>query len=184
MIFVYGMIAVIIVQRLVEVKLAQQNERWIKAQGGVEAGKDHYPWMVALHVAFFISLLIEVTITPVSFQLLSVIAFLIVLFAQVIRIWALSSLGRYWNTKIIVLPEAPVVEKGPYRFLRHPNYTVVILEVAFIPLLFQAYVTAIVFTILNAWMLSVRIKAEEAALTDETKDYATQFKQKKRFWLV
>lgn len=184
MIFAYAMIAVIVMQRLIEVRIAKQNERWMKAQGGVEVGKDHYPWMVALHIAFFISLIIEVTITSVSLRLVSIISFGIVLIAQAIRIWALSSLGRYWNTKIIVLPEAPVVEKGPYRFLRHPNYTVVILEIAFIPLMFQAYWTAIVFSILNAWMLSVRIKVEEGALKGETKDYAERFKAKKRFWLV
>lgn len=111
-------------------------------------------------------------------------ALLIVIIAQCIRIWALTSLGRYWNTKIIVLPDAPVVEKGPYRFLRHPNYAVVMTEIAFVPLIFQAYWTAILFTVLNAWMLSVRIRVEEKALYQMTGDYTERFERKKRFWFV
>ncbi|UTR07470.1 isoprenylcysteine carboxyl methyltransferase family protein [Alkalihalobacillus sp. LMS6] len=184
MIWVYSLIGLIIAQRLIEVIIAKHNERWLKGIGGVEAGKDHYPWMVALHIGFFISLLVEVSINEPVFTTISVIAFFVVAVAQVIRFWALTSLGRYWNTKIIVLPEAPVVEKGPYRYLRHPNYTVVMLEIAFIPLLFQAYWTAIVFTLLNAWMLSVRIRVEEEALHDETDDYTERFERKKRFWFV
>lgn len=182
--WVYGIIAVIIIQRIVEVAVAKRNERWMKGNGGVEVGESHYPWMVAMHVAFFISLFVEVTLTGVTFTIYSFIPLLFVFVAQIVRIWALLSLGRYWNTKIIVLPEAPVVEKGPYRFLRHPNYMVVITEIAFIPLLFQAYWTALVFSVLNAWMLVVRIRTEEEALYGETEDYRERFKGKKRFWFV
>ncbi|WP_346244060.1 isoprenylcysteine carboxyl methyltransferase family protein [Shouchella clausii] len=183
MTWAYMMIALIIIQRLVEVRVARRNERWLKAQGGVEAGTAHYPWMVTLHCGFFISLLIEVTLSNIAFSCWSAIPLAIVVIAQIIRIWALSSLGKYWNTKIIVLPEAPVIEKGPYRFLRHPNYMVVVAEIAFVPLLFQAYWTAIVFSLLNAAMLTIRIPTEEAALQGET-DYGERFKEKKRFWLV
>ncbi|WP_349775485.1 isoprenylcysteine carboxyl methyltransferase family protein [Shouchella hunanensis] len=184
MIWVYGMISVIIAQRLIEVVVAKRNERWMKRNGGIEVGKTHYHWMVALHVSFFIALLLEVTFTTPSFTSISVVALLIVIIAQCIRIWALTSLGRYWNTKIIVLPDAPAVEKGPYRFLRHPNYVVVMTEIAFVPLIFQAYWTAILFTVLNAWMLSVRIRVEEKALYQMTGDYTERFERKKRFWFV
>ncbi|MED4126912.1 isoprenylcysteine carboxyl methyltransferase family protein [Shouchella miscanthi] len=184
LIWVYGMISVIIAQRLIEVVVAKRNERWMKSNGGIEVGKTHYHWMVALHVSFFIALLLEVTFTTPSFTSISVVALLIVIIAQCIRIWALTSLGRYWNTKIIVLPDAPVVEKGPYRFLRHPNYAVVMTEIAFVPLIFQAYWTAILFTVLNAWMLSVRIRVEEKALYKMTGDYTERFERKKRFWFV
>lgn len=184
MIWVYGIISIIIVQRLIEVVVAKRNERWMKSIGGIEAGKAHYRWMVALHVSFFVALLLEVTFTTPSLTNSSVVALSIVIVAQSIRIWALTSLGRYWNTKIIVLPDAPVVEKGPYRFLRHPNYAVVITEIAFIPLIFQAYWTAILFTLLNAWMLRVRIQMEEEMLNHMTGDYTERFERKKRFWFV
>lgn len=161
--------AFLIAQRLTELVIAKRNERWMKARGAFEVGAEHYKWIVAVHVLFFLSLLIEVEGFGARPAFWWPIPFAFFAMAQFLRFWALGSLGRYWNTKIIVLPEAKVVEKGPYRFLRHPNYTIVATEILAIPLIFQAYVTAIVFTILNALvLLIVRIPAEEKALREVT----------------
>ncbi|SDC57625.1 isoprenylcysteine carboxyl methyltransferase family protein [Shouchella lonarensis] len=178
----YMIIGLLIAQRLVEVLVAKRNERWLKAHGGIEIGARHYPFIVGLHALFFVSLIAEVRFTDVSWQAWTFIPLVILVGAQVIRIWALSSLGKFWNTKIIVLPGAKAVTKGPYRFIRHPNYVVVILEIACIPLLFQAYMTAITFSLANGVILYIRIRSEEQALLTESANYATKFQGKKRFW--
>ncbi|WP_062052246.1 isoprenylcysteine carboxyl methyltransferase family protein [Bacillus sp. JCM 19034] len=177
---VYGLILIVILQRLIEVIIAKKNEQWMKKQGGYEVGKSHYRYMVMLHMLFFCSLLLEVSLTPPQFYMWSLIPLSLFLVAQICRGWALSSLGRFWNTRIIVLPGAKVKVKGPYRFIRHPNYLVVVIEIMMLPLLFQAYVTMILFTILNGWILSVRIREEEQALRGVT-NYENAFSNKKRF---
>ncbi|PSL47029.1 15-methylpalmitoyl-4-hydroxy-2-pyrone 4-O-methyltransferase [Salsuginibacillus halophilus] len=154
----------VVVQRVFECLIAKQNERWAKRRGAVEAGKAHYPAIVAMHIAFFLALFVEVILlntSPPAFWLLPLLLFIA---AQVLRVWALTSLGRFWNTKIFVIPGAVPVKRGPYRLMRHPNYWVVALEILALPLLFGAYTTAVVFTLLNAYILLVhRIPAEEAA---------------------
>ena len=164
----YIILSIVIVQRLLELVIAKRNEKNMRAQGAYEVGASHYPLMILLHVSFFISLLIEVNtfnLTPSPLFLLFLIMFLCV---QGLRVWCLTSLGSFWNTKIIVLPGAHVVTKGPYKYLRHPNYLVVSMEIALLPLMFEAYFTAICFTILNAIMLSIRIPTEERALKEAT----------------
>lgn len=164
----YIILSIVIIQRLLELVIAKRNEKNMRAQGAYEVGASHYPLMILLHVSFFISLLIEVNIfnlTPSPLFLLFLVMFLCV---QGLRIWCLTSLGSFWNTKIIVLPGAHVVTKGPYKYLRHPNYLVVSMEIALLPLMFEAYFTAICFTILNAIMLSIRIPTEERALKEAT----------------
>lgn len=161
---IYLFIALIIVQRMVEVIIAKRNARWIKSKGGYEVGKNHYKYIVSLHALFFLSLLTEVTLSPPVLYSWTVIPLTIFILAQVGRVWALSSLGKFWNTRIMVLPGAQVIVKGPYRFVKHPNYIIVITEILTLPLIFQAYWTAITFTILNACVLTIRIKAEESAL--------------------
>jgi methyltransferase len=156
------------VQRISELFIAKRNEKWMLSQGAYEAGARHYPLIVALHTLFFISLIAEVTMMEKMLSSNWPIWLTLFLVTQFGRVWALRSLGPFWNTKIIVLPGAKVVKRGPYRWVRHPNYIIVTLEFIVIPLLFQAYYTAIIFTLLNAWMLSVRIAAEEQALTDAT----------------
>ena len=137
------------------------------AKGAYEVGAAHYPLMILLHVSFFISFIIEViyfkSIIAVNYNL-----FVLFLLLQLLRVWCLASLGPFWNTKIIILPGAEVVVKGPYSFMRHPNYFVVCLEIAVLPLMFQAYVTAVCFTILNVIILSIRIPIEEKALKEAT----------------
>ncbi|WP_255822000.1 isoprenylcysteine carboxyl methyltransferase family protein [Domibacillus sp. PGB-M46] len=156
------------VQRISELFIAKRNEKWMLSQGAYEAGARHYPFIVALHTLFFISLIAEVTMMEKTLNSNWPMWLTLFLVTQLGRVWTLRSLGPFWNTKIIVLPGAKVVNRGPYRWVRHPNYIIVTLEFIVIPLLFQAYYTAIIFTLLNAWMLSVRIAAEERALTDAT----------------
>ncbi|MBA4536142.1 hypothetical protein H1Z61_03045 [Bacillus aquiflavi] len=170
----------IILQRLSELLIAKRNEKWMKQQGALEFGEDHYLLLVMMHVFFFISLIVEVqvletTISPI-WQLLLILFSL----TQVLRLWALTSLGKYWNTKIIVQPKANIVIKGPYRFMKHPNYVVVTLELLIIPFLFQAYITAVVFSLMNAIILSIRISVEEQALTELT-EYRSAFHESRRF---
>lgn len=159
---------IVIIQRLVELIVAGRNERWIRSQGAIEVGASHYKWMVLMHTAFFVSLLIEVLIFDRPLSPIWGILLAIFLLMQILRVWCLSSLGKFWNTKILILPGADVQKKGPYRWIRHPNYVIVTTELIVLPLLFSAYITAVVFLLLNIWMLSVRIPAEEKALRELT----------------
>ncbi|EMT46591.1 MULTISPECIES: isoprenylcysteine carboxyl methyltransferase family protein [Anoxybacillus] len=152
----------LIIQRISELCWAKRNEHWMKRRGALEFGQNHYKYMVGMHSLFFISLLLEGMRKRPSPLWSILLKIFIVL--QLFRLWTIASLGRYWNTKIIVLPEAERIQKGPYRWLRHPNYFVVVFELIIIPLMFQAYWTAAIFTICNAYLLSVRIRAEERAL--------------------
>jgi methyltransferase len=171
----------LVVQRLAEVKIAKKNEETLRTKGAVEAGGSHYKWMVMMHVSFFIALFLEVIVFGASSPNWWIVPFVLFLAAQIVRVWAITSLGVYWNTKIILLPGAKVVAKGPYRFIRHPNYLVVSLELLVIPLIFGAYITAILFTLLNILMLRVRIPEEEKALMELT-DYENSHGQKQRFF--
>jgi methyltransferase len=165
----------------VELGIAKRNERLMKEKGAVEFGQEHYGYMVSLHVAFLLSFLLEVLFLSNEISPLWPVLFTLFIGAQMMRIWAITTLGQFWNTKIIILPSTDVVKKGPYRFFRHPNYLVVTLEIIVIPLLFQAYLTAFIFTILNALMLSVRIPLEERALNKTTSDYSNYVQEKSRF---
>lgn len=170
-------IFLVIIQRIVEVFIAKRNEKKMLARGAYEVGASHYPFMVALHISFFVCLIAEVIFFDRSISPLFPLFILIFLFVQGLRIWCLTSLGTFWNTKIIILPGANVVKTGPYLFIRHPNYVVVCIEIALLPLMFQAYFTSIGFTLLNLAMLSVRIPLEEKALMEAT-DYNEEFKKK------
>nr|WP_285766333.1 isoprenylcysteine carboxylmethyltransferase family protein [Peribacillus sp. SI8-4] len=170
-------IVLIASQRLVELYIAKQNEKQLKGAGAVEYGESHYRWMVLMHVSFFIVLIFEVLMYGRNVSSLWPIWLTLFLVAQSGRVWVISSLGKHWNTKIIVVPNAEVVIKGPYKFFKHPNYIIVATEIIVISLLFNAYYTAIIFTILNAWMMAVRIPLEEKALKENT-EYSTIFKGK------
>nr|WP_295971689.1 isoprenylcysteine carboxylmethyltransferase family protein [uncultured Bacillus sp.] len=164
----YAFLLLLFVQRMVELMIARQNEQWMKKRGAKEFGQKHYRFIVLIHSLLFLVYYLEVTIWHK--ELSPVWPLLLLLFAvtQLVRIWIISSLGRFWNTKIIVLPDASLVKKGPYRFMKHPNYLVVTLEFLIIPLLFQAYYTAILFTLLNGFILAIRIPAEERVLNELT----------------
>ena len=165
----YIVLAIVIVQRITELIIAKRNEKVMLAQGAYEVGASHYPYMVLLHVGFFMSLLIEVTYFK-AYTLTHLVFLILFVLLQIVRVWCIVSLGSFWNTKIIILRNAKVVSKGPYKYIRHPNYLVVCLEIALLPLMFGAYFTAVLFTILNLLMLSIRIPLEEEALKSAT-DY-------------
>ncbi|WP_198020534.1 isoprenylcysteine carboxyl methyltransferase family protein [Anoxybacteroides tepidamans] len=166
--------------RVIELFIAKRNEKVLKAMGAEEVGERHYRLMVAMHALFLLSFLLEARYRGGALSPWWPLLFAMFLAVQTLRIWSIVSLGTFWNTKILVLPNANVVVKGPYRFLRHPNYLVVMLEFLLIPLLFQAYVTAIVFSLLNAYVLSVRISMEEKALVAMT-NYEHHFHKRPRF---
>jgi methyltransferase len=147
-----------IIQRFSELFVARRNERWLLSQGAIQYGQSHYPFMIALHTLFIISIIAEYNLSGhPSIDWPFLVLFILVLS---FKYWALSSLGKYWNTKIYRIPGVYPVKKGPYKFLKHPNYMEVVCEIAIIPLVFHLYYTAVIFTILNAIMLWVRISVE------------------------
>jgi len=146
-------------QRLLELRLADGNSQRLLAEGAVEYGRGHYPFIVALHMIWLAALWWWAPGRPVSVPLL--LAFVLL---QLGRVWVIRSLGERWTTRIIVKPGEPLVRAGPYRFLNHPNYLVVTLEIAVLPLVFGLWEIAIVFSLLNAAVLAVRIRAENEAL--------------------
>ena len=154
------------VERLVELRVSARNARWAFERGGVESGRGHFPPMVALHTGLLLACAAEPVLAHRPFLLgLSAPAAVLVLVAQALRWWCIGVLGRRWNTRVVVVPGMPLVRRGPYRFLPHPNYVVVALEGVVLPLAGTAWVTAIAFTVLNAvLLLRFRIPAEERAL--------------------
>ncbi|WP_306821520.1 isoprenylcysteine carboxyl methyltransferase family protein [Metabacillus litoralis] len=176
----YLLFSLLIVQRLTELFIAKKNEKWMINRGGVEHGNEHYPFIVSLHVLFLISLLLEVIIFQKELTELWVVLVPLLVITQLMRYWSVMSLGNYWNTKIIIVPNDIVVSKGPYQFIKHPNYVVVAVEILIIPLLFEAYITSLVFTMLNVVMMTIRIPAEEKALQTYT-NYQEVFTVKSRF---
>ncbi|KYD09210.1 hypothetical protein MXL46_01305 [Heyndrickxia sporothermodurans] len=166
--FFYLLLVIIIIQRCVELFIAKKNERFLKDQGAKEYGRKHYLFMVMMHICFFVSLLVEVTFFAKSLSSLWPIWFSLFLLTQIGRVWVIQSLGTFWNTKIIVLPEATIVSKGPYKYIKHPNYLIVTTELLVIPLMFNAYFTLVCFFILNQLILAIRIPYEERVLLKET----------------
>ena len=156
-------LALVTLQRLGELVLAQRNTGRLLARGAVEVGACHYPLIVGLHGAWLAGLWAFGWDQPVS---LAWLALFIVL--QLLRVWVIATLGERWTTRIVVLPGASLVRRGPYRFLDHPNYAVVVAEIAVLPLAFGLSTFAIVFSILNAAVLWIRIRAESRALATST----------------
>ena len=152
-------LSLVTVQRLAELWLSNRNTRRLLGQGAVEIRRGHYPLLVAVHVAWLAALWWWAPGQPIIWPLL--MAFVMLQFA---RIWVIATLGPRWTTRIIVLPGAPLVRNGPYRLFDHPNYVIVALEIAVLPLAFGLVGWALVFSILNAAVLSVRIRAENQAL--------------------
>ena len=146
-------------QRLSELLLAERNRKRLLAKGAEEHGADHYPLIVAVHGLWLAALWWWAPGHPVHPPLLILFALL-----QVGRLWVLGTLGERWTTRIIVLPNAPLVARGPYRFVDHPNYVIVVLEIAILPLVFGLWQIAALFTVMNAVVLTIRIGAENRAL--------------------
>ena len=154
-----AVLAFVTLQRLSELQLARSNTRRLLALGAKEFAAGHYPLIVAVHAAWLASLWWLAMGRPIHVPLL-----LVFLLLQAARIWVLRSLGPRWTTRIIVLPGAPLVNSGPYRFVSHPNYVVVIGEIAVLPLVFGLWKLALLFSVLNAIVLTIRIQAENRAL--------------------
>jgi methyltransferase len=163
------LIGVVAVERLAEVVVAQCNRAWSLVHGGVEFGARHYPVMIALHTALLAGCLVEPIwlhrpfIPSLGWPMLT-----IVVAAQVLRWWCISTLNHQWNTRVIVIPGAARITGGPYRLVPHPNYVAVIAEGIALPLVHTAWITALVFTVLNAALLRTRIKIENDALASLT----------------
>lgn len=155
-------IAFVILLRIGELVLSKSNAKWLLQNGAVEYGNRHYPFIVTLHVLFIISIIIEYTARQtVSFNI-----FMLIFYFSLItfKAWVILSLGKFWNTRIYHIPHMPLVKKGPYNYFKHPNYLIVVAEIAVIPMIFHLYFTAITFTLLNAIILFVRIKEENKIL--------------------
>lgn len=159
MIWSVAILAFVTVQRLGELVLARANTRRLLAQGAVEQGAGHYPAIVGLHAAWLVGLWALAWDRPVHWGWLAGFVAL-----QLARVWVIASLGERWTTRIIILPGAPLVARGPYRFVRHPNYWVVAAEIAVLPLAFDLWLYAALFSVANALVLRHRIRTENAAL--------------------
>ncbi len=148
-------------QRLAELLYARRNTRYLLAEGAYEVAPGHYPLIVAVHALWLLSLALFVPAdTPPVWGLLAVFVVL-----QGLRVWVLATLGRFWTTRIITLPGAPLVRRGPYRFVKHPNYLVVAAEIAVLPLAFGAWQIAVIFSLANAAVLAWRIRCESRAIS-------------------
>lgn len=152
-------------ERLAELVVARRNEAWSRERGGVESGAGHYPWMVALHTGLLVAAVAEAVLAGRPFvPALGWTAFGVVVAAQTLRWWCITTLGPRWNTRVIVIPGLTPVVRGPYRWLAHPNYLAVVVEGAALPLVHTAWITAAGFTVLNAGLLAIRVRVENAAL--------------------
>lgn len=157
-------IAVVVLQRLLELRLAKRNEARLRALGAVEYGARHYPAIVALHALWIIGMVAEAGMGPREFPVFAPVTFALWLVLQGARYWVIRTLGPYWNTRVLVVPGGRLVREGPFRLIKHPNYLIVALELALAPLTFGLYWTAAIITVLNALVMAVRIPVEERAL--------------------
>ena len=157
------LIALVAVERVAEIVVSQRNLSWSRQHGGVEFGAGHYPAMVVLHTALLAGCVLEAAhrefLPALGWPMLALVAA-----AQALRWWCIVTLGRQWNTRVVVVPGAGRVSGGPYRFLSHPNYVAVVVEGIALPLVHTAWLTALVFTVLNAALLRTRISVENDAL--------------------
>lgn len=153
-------------ERVAELVVSQRHLRWARERSALEAGQAHYPAMVALHVALLVGCLLEVgTLDRPFVAWLGWPMLVVVAGAQALRWWCIATLGLQWNTRVVVVPGLPLVGTGPYRWLRHPNYVAVVAEGVALPLVHTAWFTALVFTVLNGLLLTVRIRCENGLLS-------------------
>jgi methyltransferase len=156
----YALLAYVAGERLAELAYARRNTRRLCAAGAIEVGARHYPLFILLHAAWLASLALSIDgQVPVDPWLVALFALL-----QLARLWIIQTLGRFWTTRIITLPGAPLVRAGPYRFLRHPNYLLVVVEIAVLPLAFGLIAQALIFSALNGLLIAYRVRIEAAAL--------------------
>jgi methyltransferase len=161
----YLLILAVGLERLIELRVAKRNAQWAFAHGGKEFGHGHYPVMVTLHTTLLLGCVIEVWALHRPFiPLLGWPMLVVAVLSQILRWWCVVTLGKRWNTLVIVVPDAPLVRRGPYRWLHHPNYVAVIAEGLALPLVHTAWITALAFTLTNVVLLTVRIRVENSAL--------------------
>lgn len=169
MIWYLLLIGAVAVERVAELAVARVNLAWSRARGGIEFGGGHYPVMVVLHTGLLAGCVVEVFLFSRPFlPLLGCSMLAVVLAAQGLRWWCIATLGRQWNTRVVVIPGAARVVGGPYRILAHPNYVAVAAEGIALPLVHTAWTTALVFTVLNGILLRSRIGTENSALAGLT----------------
>jgi methyltransferase len=154
-------LAFVTLQRLAELLISARNTDALRARGAYEAGAGHYPFMISLHAAWLGGLWLLAHDLPANGVLIALYAVW-----QMFRIWTMTALGERWTTRIIVLPGAPLVRSGPYRFLNHPHYSIMVAEIALLPLVFGLVEYALIFSVLNAILLLFRIRAEDRALAN------------------
>ncbi|WP_309136386.1 isoprenylcysteine carboxyl methyltransferase family protein [Nocardioides campestrisoli] len=158
-------VALVALERLAEMVVSTRNAAWSMARGGVESGRGHYPVMVLLHTGFLVAMLLEAfwrrpDVPPaLAWSMLAV-----VVAAQALRWWCIATLGHRWNTRVIIVPGLAPVRSGPYRWFRHPNYVAVVAEGVALPLVHGCWITALLFTVANAFLLRTRIRVEDEAL--------------------
>ncbi|HSG40240.1 MAG TPA: isoprenylcysteine carboxylmethyltransferase family protein [Thermoanaerobaculia bacterium] len=175
-----ALISLVAAGRLFELRVAKRNLRDLLTRGGVEVAPEHYRWMVLLHTLFLVACPLEVWLLDRPFlPWLGIPMLLLAVLAAGLRLWVIRTLEGRWTTRIVVLPRVTPVTGGPYRFLRHPNYLAVITEIFALPLIHSAWLTAAVFSLLNAWLLRVRIRAEEEGLS-RLSDYDAVFADRPR----
>jgi methyltransferase len=163
------LVAAVALERLAELVVSKRNLAWSRQRGGLEVGTGHYPAMVVLHVGLLVGCLVEPTVADRPFiPALGWPMLAVVLAAQVLRWWCITTLGRQWNTRVVIVPGAGRVASGPYRLIPHPNYVAVIIEGIALPLVHSAWVTALVFTVLDLALLRTRINVENTALASLT----------------
>jgi methyltransferase len=172
----------VVVQRLAELVISKRNSEWMEKQGGYEVGKEHYPLIVFIHLLFFVGIWAETLLLRAKPPTWAWVPFLIFVGTQILRYWCIRSLGVYWNTKIWVVPGHQPRVVGPYRYMRHPNYVVVTIELLVFPVIFGAYLTATIVTFMHTLtLLLIRIPLEEHALREVT-TYEQEMSGKRRFF--
>jgi methyltransferase len=163
--FFTALVVLVGVERLAELVVSTRNAAWSLQRGGTETGQGHYPVMVVLHTGLLVGMLVEAWVRrPVVPLGLAATMLVLAVASQVLRWWCITTLGPRWNTRVIVVPGLPLVSSGPYRYLSHPNYVAVVVEGVALPLVHAAWITALVFTVANAALLTVRLRVENAAL--------------------
>lgn len=166
-----GLLGLVVVERLVELSISQRNERRLRRQGAIEVGREQYRWMVLAHTLFLICCPLEVWLLNRPFvPALALSSLVLLVGAMALRYWVIGTLGQRWTTRVLCLPGERVIQTGPYRWLRHPNYLAVVIEVIALPMVHTAWLSALTFSALNGWVLQVRIRTEEQGL-NHTSEY-------------
>lgn len=171
----------VVVQRLGELAISKRNSEWMKSRGGYEVGREHYRLIVFIHLLFFVGIWAETMLFRAKPPVWAWVPLIIFVGTQVLRYWCIRSLGMYWNTRIWVVPDHQPRVVGPYRYMRHPNYVVVTIELLVFPVIFGAYLTAAIVTFMHILTLVLfRIPLEEQALREVT-TYEQEMDHKRRF---